>query len=168
MELFQYVSTYGGWIEDKNLTLSYHYDEIAESAKSLVVTEMSNIVRRHGYQPMTGHNVLEIKPPVVWTKGHAAQLILENAFGNKWEKKVHVLYMGDDTSDEDVMRVSVWNSLFYSKISQLSALFTIGNGLKTVRIIKNCPFLFVSDVKRSINHNISYNIKSQFKNTCHI
>lgn len=103
---FQYVAIYGGWLEDKNLTMSYHYDEIDDSVKSKVVSEISGVVRRHGYQVMTGHNVVEIKPPVVWTKGHAAQLILNDAFGTKWEKKVHFLYMGDDTSDEDVMRVS--------------------------------------------------------------
>lgn len=100
------MAVYGGWIEDKNLTMSYHYDEIDESVKSKVVTEISNVVRRYGHHVMTGHNVVEIKPPVSWTKGHAAQLILNDAFGSRWEKKVHVLYMGDDTSDEDVMRVS--------------------------------------------------------------
>lgn len=86
--------------------MSYHYDEIDESVKSKVVNETSNVVRRYGHHVMTGHNVVEIKPPVSWTKGDAAQLILNDAFGSRWEKKVHVLYMGDDTSDEDVMRVS--------------------------------------------------------------
>lgn len=100
------MSIYGGWLEDKNLTMSYHYDEIDDSVKSMVVTEISSVIRRYGYQVMTGHDVVEIKPPVVWTKGHAAQLILDDAFGTNWQKKVHVLYMGDDTSDEDVMRVS--------------------------------------------------------------
>lgn len=100
------MNIYGGWLEDKNFTLTYHYDDIDESVKPKVVTEMSNIIRRYGHKALTGHNVVEIKPPVVWTKGHAAQLILDDAFGTKWEKKVHVLYMGDDNSDEDVMRVS--------------------------------------------------------------
>lgn len=93
-------------MEDKNLTLSYHYDEIDESMKQKVATEISSMVECYGFKSMPGHNVVEIKPPVIWTKGHAAQLILDDAFGTKWEKTVHVFYMGDDTSDEDVMRVS--------------------------------------------------------------
>lgn len=108
LQTFQYVNLYGGWAEDKNLTLSYHYDEIDESVKKKVIAEIESIVRRNGFVPMQGHNVVEIKPPVNWTKGHAAQLILDDAFGTKWEKKVHVLYMGDDTSDEDVMSVSFY------------------------------------------------------------
>lgn len=100
------MTIYGGWIEDKNLTLTYHSAEIDEIEKTRVLNEISSVVQRYGYKPIAGHNAIEIKPPVVWTKGHAAQLILDDAFGSKWEKKIHVLYMGDDTSDEDAMRVS--------------------------------------------------------------
>lgn len=162
------MSVYGGWIEDKYLTMSYHYDEIDENVKSMVVTEISNIVRRYGYVAMTGHNVVEIKPPVVWTKGHAAQLILNDAFGSKWEKKVHVLYMGDDTSDEDVMRVSFLLFYFFlfmeKKIYILtrpffpfSAIFSRFERRRKNLMICFFSLSYISDVERSINYNISYN-----------
>lgn len=41
--------------------------------------------------------------------GHAAVLILEDAFGVDWlTKNTRVIFVGDDTSDEDVMKVNVF------------------------------------------------------------
>lgn len=39
--------------------------------------------------------------------GHAALMIMDEFFGSDWAAyNIRVLFMGDDTSDEDVMRVS--------------------------------------------------------------
>lgn len=39
--------------------------------------------------------------------GHAALMIMDEFFGSDWAtKNIRVLFMGDDTSDEDVMKVS--------------------------------------------------------------
>lgn len=64
------------------------------------------LVRKYGYNPVPAHAAIEIKPPVVWSKGHAALLILNEIYGSDWDKNIRVIYLGDDTSDEDVMEVS--------------------------------------------------------------
>lgn len=37
--------------------------------------------------------------------GEAALYILREEFGNNWAEKVKVIFAGDDTTDEDAMRV---------------------------------------------------------------
>lgn len=38
--------------------------------------------------------------------GHAAMLIMDEVFGSEWStKNISTLFIGDDTSDEDVMKV---------------------------------------------------------------
>lgn len=97
---------------------------------------------------------------MVWSKGHAARLILNEAYGNGWEKNVRVIYMGDDTSDEDVMEVCCE----YEYV-------TGGSGFFYGPILMNDQFcvvvFFFVDAKRQSNH-ISYHRKTRFKNTRHL
>lgn len=53
---------------------------------------------------------IEAKPPVQWNKGEAALHILRQEFGNDWADKVKVIFAGDDTTDEDAMKVYVFAS----------------------------------------------------------
>lgn len=71
-----------------------------------MIAEVTELVHKHGYNPVPAHAAIEIKPPVVWSKGHAALLILNEIYGSNWDKNIRVIYLGDDTSDEDVMEVS--------------------------------------------------------------
>lgn len=48
---------------------------------------------------------IEAKPAVQWNKGEAALHILRQEFGNDWTEKVKVIFAGDDTTDEDAMKV---------------------------------------------------------------
>lgn len=104
-EIFQYADIYGGWVEDKNISLVYHYHDVPEHWQQRVANEVSNIVREYGFVAMPAHEAVEIKPPVAWSKGHAALLILNEFFGSNWDKSHRVFYLGDDTSDEAVMEV---------------------------------------------------------------
>lgn len=71
-----------------------------------MIAEVTALVLEYGYRPVQAHSAIEIKPPVVWSKGHAALVILNETYGNDWHKNNHVIYIGDDTSDEDVMEVN--------------------------------------------------------------
>lgn len=104
--MFQYADTYGGWVEDKNISLVYHYRSVSESVQPKVIAEVSDIVKSYGFVPVPAHAAIEIKPPVVWSKGHAAVRILDDVFGDGWDEKNRVIFLGDDTSDEDVMKVN--------------------------------------------------------------
>lgn len=37
--------------------------------------------------------------------GEAVKMILEKKFGEDWAKKLKIIYAGDDTTDEDAMKV---------------------------------------------------------------
>lgn len=84
----------------------YHYHDVPQSWQNQIVSEVSNIVRQYGFNPLQAHEAIEIKPPVNWSKGHAALLILNEFFDNHWHMDNRVFYLGDDTSDEAVMEVS--------------------------------------------------------------
>lgn len=93
---FQYEK-YGGYIEDKNVSLVYHYLQVPVEFRKKVISEITELTKTYGYLPVPSHGAIEIKPPVVWSKGHAAQLILNEKYGADWDKNVHVIFMGDDT-----------------------------------------------------------------------
>ena len=83
-------------VEDKGLSLSYHYRlaEDEESARS----ELEVIARRaraEGLDPRWGRMVLEIRPPVAADKGTAVQALLTSVAARRG------LYAGDDTTDLD-------------------------------------------------------------------
>lgn len=47
---------------------------------------------------------IEAKAPINWNKGFGAEYILNKKFGENWDKDVNVIFMGDDTTDEDIMQ----------------------------------------------------------------
>jgi trehalose 6-phosphate phosphatase len=83
-------------VEDKGLSLSYHYREAAdeEAARS----ELETVARRAeaaGLVPRWGRKVLEIRPPVEADKGTAVRTLLAESGARRG------LYAGDDATDLD-------------------------------------------------------------------
>jgi trehalose 6-phosphate phosphatase len=88
----------GAFLEDKGLTLSVHYRLAPERA-----AEVHAIVERavHGERDLhatTGKRVVEVRPRVDWDKGKAVLFLLEQI---RPPAGAPVLYLGDDTTDED-------------------------------------------------------------------
>ncbi len=83
-------------VEDKGLSLSYHYrgavDETAARAKLEDVAERA---RAAGLDPRWGRKVLEIRPAVAANKGTAVAALLRESGARRG------LYAGDDTTDLD-------------------------------------------------------------------
>lgn len=79
-----------------------------EHLQEQMKSEVTALVLEYGFKPVKSHSAIEIKPPVIWSKGYAAELILNETYGKDWHKNNHVnvIYLGDDASDEDVMKVS--------------------------------------------------------------
>ena len=83
-------------VEDKGLSLSYHYREADDEAAA--VRELEDVAvraRAAGLDPRWGRKVLEVRPPLETNKGTAVRALLERsgaALG---------LYAGDDTTDLD-------------------------------------------------------------------
>jgi trehalose 6-phosphate phosphatase len=86
-------------VEDKGLTVSFHYREAEDEGAALeYLEEVAERARAAGLVPRFGRKVLEIRPPVEADKGTAVTQLLSEA-GLK-----RALYAGDDTTDIDAFR----------------------------------------------------------------
>jgi trehalose 6-phosphate phosphatase len=83
-------------VEDKRLTLSYHFREAADEAAAHAELErVAERAREDGLVPRWGRKVLEIRPPVAADKGTAVRALLAGSGASR------ALYAGDDTTDLD-------------------------------------------------------------------
>jgi trehalose 6-phosphate phosphatase len=83
-------------VEDKVLSLSYHYRTAAdEHAAEVELEAVAEEARRAGLVPRWGRKVLEVRPSVAADKGTAVRILLERC------QATRALYAGDDTTDLD-------------------------------------------------------------------
>ena len=98
-EIRRFREAVGLPVEDKGLSLSYHYrgaeDEEAARAELEVIAERA---RAEGLDPRWGRKVLEIRPPVAADKGTAVRALLASVPARLG------LYAGDDTTDLDAFQ----------------------------------------------------------------
>ncbi|KAH8283119.1 hypothetical protein KR054_012310 [Drosophila jambulina] len=106
-ELKEKVEKNGAWVEDKRVSLTYHYRDTPVELKDEQKQLAAEICKKYGFRPNQAHEAIEAKPPVNWNKGEAALYILKQKFGENWSQEVSVVFAGDDTTDEDAMRVSL-------------------------------------------------------------
>ncbi len=86
-------------VEDKGLTVAFHYREAENEDDALEYLEaVAKRAREAGLEPRFGRKVLEIRPPVQADKGTAVTQLL----GETGLKRA--LYAGDDTTDVDGFR----------------------------------------------------------------
>ncbi|XP_068140255.1 uncharacterized protein [Drosophila tropicalis] len=104
-ELKQKVEKNGAWVEDKRVSLTYHYRDTPVELKDGLKNQATEICQRFGFRANQAHEAIEAKPPVNWNKGEAAMYILKQKFGDNWANDVKAVFAGDDTTDEDAMRV---------------------------------------------------------------
>ena len=83
-------------VEDKGLTVSFHYRRAADQqAARAELEEVASQARAAGLKARFGRKVLELLPPITANKGTAVKSLLE-------ERGLHrALYAGDDTTDLD-------------------------------------------------------------------
>lgn len=102
-------SVRGAFIEDKGLSLSLHYRQVAQkdmqSLKKIFDTSVSAYSARDEIRIRRGKMVFEIRPPVNWDKGKAALwLLARQRFMLKDKIGVIPFYLGDDVTDEDAFK----------------------------------------------------------------
>jgi trehalose 6-phosphate phosphatase len=87
------------WIEDKGLTVAFHWREAPdETAARAELETIAERARGSGLETRWGRKVLELRPPVDADKGTAVRtLLVEHGLRR-------ALYAGDDTTDLDAFR----------------------------------------------------------------
>lgn len=96
------IAPEGMWVEDKRATLSVHYRATADPAA--VTAEYGPLMQRIaddlGLNLFPGRMIFELRPPLDVNKGTAfASLVAEH-------KLDAAVFIGDDTTDADAMRVA--------------------------------------------------------------
>lgn len=93
----------GTLVEDKGLTLSVHYRLVDRAQVPRVRDTVAAIAAASPDLHVTeGKEVLEVRPRVDWHKGRAVEFLLDHL---EPAAGMPVLYLGDDTTDEDAFRV---------------------------------------------------------------
>lgn len=83
-------------VEDKELSLSYHYREASDpDAARAELERVAERARAEGLDARWGRKVLEIRPPVDADKGTAVRTLLARSDARR------ALYAGDDATDLD-------------------------------------------------------------------
>ncbi|MGH7597174.1 MAG: trehalose-phosphatase [bacterium] len=89
----------GAYVENKGLTVSIHFREVADRQVDDVIRAVRAAVspRQRQWQLTIGKMVYEIKPRVDWHKGAALHWIKDRV----GKPKAIAIYLGDDFTDED-------------------------------------------------------------------
>lgn len=95
----------GAWVEDKGLTLAVHFRQVAADEKLRVRNRFNSVLRpyreRRRVRVTAGKEVLEVRPPVRWTKGTMVRWLLARRMGLHPRADILPVYIGDDLTDED-------------------------------------------------------------------
>lgn len=95
----------GAWVEDKKYSITFHVRPVPVEFHKELLKTATDIIRNRGFTANPAHMAVEAKAPIKWNKGLAAEYILKKKFGENWTREANVIFMGDDTTDEDVMSV---------------------------------------------------------------
>lgn len=98
----------GTFIEDKGLTLSFHY-RLADKQQTPEIKLFINQTLKPYITDMlvsviAGKKVIDIIPNVNWSKGHFAALIVKR-ITDRTEPHPVTIVIGDDATDEDVFQI---------------------------------------------------------------
>ncbi len=94
----------GVLIEDKKFSVGIHYRLADEQKIPQIKAFCQNIIKNNpSLRLMEGKKVFEIMPAIDWNKGKAVRWIMQ-ALKTEWYD-ASVVYIGDDTTDEDAFRV---------------------------------------------------------------
>jgi len=121
-------------IEEKKFSVAVHYRLAEEKEVPGIKTLVQELIQENKpLRLMGGKKVFEILPAIDWNKGKAVKWVM-NALGINWED-FSVVYIGDDTTDEDAFRVVATRgmSILVSDKSKASAADFVLSSPKEVR-----------------------------------
>ena len=99
----------GAIVEDKGLSLSVHYRLVKESEQKIVAEVFhqitSPLLHEGKIRVTSGKKVREVRPPIDWHKGKAVETIKREIKKVLKGEQLLIVYLGDDTTDEDAFRI---------------------------------------------------------------
>jgi trehalose 6-phosphate phosphatase len=99
MAIARFRDAVGLPVEDKGVSLAYHYREAADEEAARVELEgVAQSALVAGLDPRWGRKVLEVRPRVDADKGTAVRTLIGRSGASR------ALYAGDDTTDLDAFR----------------------------------------------------------------
>ena len=98
----------GAVVEHKGVTATVHYrqvpddrvDDVVDAVEEAVEDVAAEMDDHVPFEVLEGKQIREIRPRVEWDKGRVVELLAEDV-PDDWE----VVYVGDDTTDEDAFEV---------------------------------------------------------------
>ncbi len=98
----------GSFIEDKNISFSFHYRGIDRCNFNLIKSDFSGIIKTyrksHSLKIIAGKKVFDVIPDFDWSKGHFAQQIV-NLFSKTTKENIATIFIGDDSTDESAFLI---------------------------------------------------------------
>lgn len=96
-------------VEDKGLSLSLHYRLVKESEVHTVAEIFRQItspwLSEGKIRVTSGKKVWEVRPPIDWHKGKAAEIIIQRIKKILNCQEILTVYLGDDKTDEDAFKI---------------------------------------------------------------
>ncbi|UPM42321.1 trehalose-phosphatase [Halocatena salina] len=88
-------------IENKEITATVHYRRVDDERTTARIRSIVDTVVEDGggLRCTRGANIVEIRPAIDWDKGEAVRWFLQ-----RYSEECLPMYIGDDTTDEDVFR----------------------------------------------------------------
>ena len=91
-------------VEEKKFSVAVHYRLVDEQHLSKIKNSVNKIIQdNQSLRIMSGKKVFEILPKIDWDKGRAIRWVMQ-AMKISWTD-TSVVYIGDDTTDEDAFRI---------------------------------------------------------------
>lgn len=87
-ELQEKLAKNGAWVEDKNVSLTYHYRDVPDELQEQYLAQARQLISDYGYHAVQAHHAIEIKPPVVWSKGKVTQFQSETRLRHCLRKSI--------------------------------------------------------------------------------
>ena len=96
----------GAWVQNKFLSASVHYREVAEAQQHEVIDIVTRLTQESvdagQFTLRPGKMVVEIRPNVDWNKGRAVEWLTKHLSNSD---NVVSLFLGDDRTDEDAFEL---------------------------------------------------------------
>lgn len=124
----------GAMVEDNKFSISAHYRNVPQERQIEIEQAVDRMMAQYsGMKKGHGKMVYEIKPDVKWNKGEAVLWVLNALDLQQCADDVFVIYIGDDTTDEDAFAVLLDHDTYHGMGIKVTEATTRSRATMTLR-----------------------------------